>query len=113
MSAARADTASDLAAAREKASQMQAQADAAASVLVEAEDKAHRIADQIADLEAQIERIRERVQVLSGLVRDRGVAAYVSRAGGSSDAPWLLDAPIDAARREKFLQQANQADDRL
>jgi murein DD-endopeptidase MepM/ murein hydrolase activator NlpD len=53
------------------------------------------------------------VGVLSELVRTRAVAAYTSRDTVDLGAKLGLDKPMDAARRTKFLDRANNNDDRI
>lgn len=110
---AQADTASDLAAARESASELQSRANTAATALNEAEGKAQALNDRISVLDAEIVRLQDRVGVLAALVRSRAVAAYTSRETVDVGAMLVLDKPLEAARRTKFLDRANHNDDRI
>jgi murein DD-endopeptidase MepM/ murein hydrolase activator NlpD len=109
---ASADTASELADAREKVAQAQAEANALAGELSAAQARLEHTQEGIEQLQGQIEHSRERIHTLEGIMRDRAVAAYVNRDTDDTD---LLStkSPMEAARRKRFLEQANQKDDRI
>jgi murein DD-endopeptidase MepM/ murein hydrolase activator NlpD len=111
----RADTASDLAAARQTLAAAQAEARAAAEDLSRAEGRHAELQRQVDELGTSIVQTKAQIDVLRVQVRDRAVGAYIRGGAGSSEFEALLstDGPIAAARREHFLEQANQADNRV
>jgi murein DD-endopeptidase MepM/ murein hydrolase activator NlpD len=106
----RADTASDLDAARQRVADTQAAANAAAGEVSAAENRLQTIEDGIADLRTRIREARQRERRLVGLVKARALIAY-TRAAGSHLAV-ILDAsgPLQAGRRAQFLDLANAKD---
>lgn len=110
---ARADTASDLAAARDTANELQSRANIAAVSLSEAEGKAQELNDRIRSMDEEVARLQGRVGILSELVRSRAVAAYTNRLQADAGSIIMFDKPLDAARRTKFLDRANHNDDRM
>ena len=114
ISPARADTASELAEARQRLAEAQADANALAGELSAAQARLEHTQAEIELLQGQIEQAHERIRLLEGIMRDRAVAAYVN--GGTGDTfEGLLStkSPMEAARRKRFLEQANQKDDRV
>ena len=109
-----ADTASDLEAARQKVAEAQAEANANAAELTNAEGRLDEIQGNIDQISTSIETAQVRIGELEDLVRLRAVGAYVRHGAGSSqfEAMFVTNNPMDVARREKFLDQANQTDDR-
>jgi murein DD-endopeptidase MepM/ murein hydrolase activator NlpD len=108
---AHADTASDLAAARQKVADAQAEANALAADMSAAEGRYEELEAKIHDLEAEIEASKARVAVLQQIVRDRAVAAYRHPDANSGLRVMLsADGPLDGARRATLLDHANQTD---
>ena len=109
-----ADTASELDDARQKVAQAQADANALASEMSAAEARFEQIQGDIAQLQSRIDDARTRIQVLEIVMRDRAVAAYVKRSGDDEFSALLSTSrPMEAARRARFLEQANQKDDHV
>jgi murein DD-endopeptidase MepM/ murein hydrolase activator NlpD len=109
---ARADTASELAEARRRVAEAQADANALAGELSAAQARLEHTRAGIELLQGQIEHARERISALEVIMRDRAVAAYINR--GTDDTALLsTKSPMEAARRTRFLDQANQKDDRV
>lgn len=109
--AAAADTASELEDIRAKVAEAQAAANAGADKLSAAEERLQQIQGRIEGLQTEIGATQERIAILEGLVRDRAVTAYVS--SGASDkfaSIFTSRGPLEAARRARFLDQANQKD---
>ncbi len=111
MASAGADTASDLAAARQKVADAQAEANAAAADMNKAEGRYQELEQKISELETVIQASQERAAVLEDVVRQRAVSAY-QHGGGSTefDVMFSADSPLDAARRALLLDHANQSD---
>jgi len=109
-SSAGADTASDLAAARQKVAETQAAANAAAADVSAAENRYEELERSIAEVEAVIDDARARASVLEDGARERALAAYTH--SGSSDLEAMLSAEnvVAAARRATLLDHANQKD---
>jgi murein DD-endopeptidase MepM/ murein hydrolase activator NlpD len=107
---ASADTASDLAAARERVAQAQQAANAASAELVDAEGRFEDLQGRVQDLEAVIVAMQARAAQLTDFVRQRAVAAYVRGGQANFDMVFSAENPVDAARRTKLLDQANQTD---
>ena len=107
---ATADTASDLAAARQKVADAQAEANTLAADMSEAEGKYEELEAQIAQLEGVIEASKARIATLEDVVRERAVAAYQHRDTNTLGVMLEADSPLDGARRAKLLDQANQTD---
>jgi len=107
---ATADTASDLAAARQKVSDAQNEANALAADMSEAQGKYEDLEAQISQLEGVIEASKARIAVLDQIVRDRAVAAYQHRDTNTLGVMLEADSPLEGARRAKLLDQANQTD---
>lgn len=107
---ARADTESDLDAARKTLSDTQAAANATAAEISEAEGRFEQLDDQIQVLEAEIATSQERADELVRIVRQRAVSAYTR--AGATGVSVVLDAadPLEAARRTQLLDRANQKD---
>ena len=79
-----------------------------------AEARFEQLQGDIAQLQSQIDDARARIQALEILMRDRAVAAYVKRAGDDEFSALLSTSrPMEAARRARFLEQANQKDDHV
>jgi murein DD-endopeptidase MepM/ murein hydrolase activator NlpD len=109
---ARADTASELAEARQRVAEAQAEANALADELSAAQARLEHTEAGIELLQGQIEQARERIGTLEAIMRDRAVTAYINR--GTDDTELLsTKSPMQAARRNRFLEQANQKDDRV
>ncbi len=106
----RADTASDLDAARQTLSETQAAANAAAAEISTAEGRLEELEGRIGVLEADIGTTQQRADELVQIVRKRAVSAYTH--AGDTDLSLLLDAadPLEAARRTQLLDRANQKD---
>ncbi|MFA5882933.1 MAG: peptidoglycan DD-metalloendopeptidase family protein [Acidimicrobiia bacterium] len=115
VSVAGADTASDLEAARQKVATSQAEANAAADELSRAEGRFEELQDKIGELSASIEQAQAQMAALEAQVVDRAIGAYVNRGSGASGFTMLFSTrgPMEAARRERFLDQANQVDNRV
>ena len=109
-----ADTAADLAAARQKASEAQDAANAIAAQLSEAEGRYEVLQDRIAQLEASMVAAQVHIDELTVQVRDRAVNAYVGRGGAADGLSSLMSTsnPMEAARRTQFLAEQNRAGDR-
>ena len=107
---ASADTASDLDAARQRAADAQAAANAAAGQLVEAEGRYEDLENRVRELEATVEAMRQRAEVLQGVVRERAVAAYTRGGQSNFDIVFSSGSAADATRRAKLLDEANQTD---
>ena len=111
---ASADTASELAEAREKVAAAQADANALADELSAAQARLEHTQEEIEQLQGQIDHSRERIRFLEGIMRDRAVAAYVNRGSDDSFGGLLsTKSPMEAARRSRFLENANEKDDRI
>ena len=111
---ARADTASELEEARQRVAAAQTEANAAADELSRAQSRAEALSRRVEELTASIERTQVRIHELQAQVRERAVGAYVRR--GSADefeSLFSTSSPMEAARRERFLERANQADNRV
>jgi murein DD-endopeptidase MepM/ murein hydrolase activator NlpD len=108
--AATADTASDLAAARQKVAETQAEANAAADESNRAQSRYEELEQTINDLEAVIQASEARATVLEDVVRRRAQAAYVQHGTSDLDAVWSAESPLDASRRARLLDHANQND---
>jgi len=109
---ASADTASELDEARQRVAAAQAEANSLAADLSAASRRFEQIENGIQALQTQIDDARTRIAELEAVMRDRAVAAYVK---GGDDIGALLSTskPMQAARRARFLEQANQKDDRI
>lgn len=109
---AAADTASDLEAARQRVAAAQADANAAADELSRAQGRYDELEAKIADLSSAIQQTQARIDVLQLRVLERAVGAYVGRGGSAGFLGSMLSTkgPMDAARRTRFLDQANQID---
>ena len=107
---ATADTASDLAAARQKVADAQNEANALAAEMSQAQGRFEELEAQISQLEGVIEASKARIAVLDEIVRDRAVAAYQHRDTNTLGVMLEADSPLDGARRAKLLDQANQTD---
>lgn len=107
-----ADTASDLDAARQRVAAAQAEANAAADELSRAEGRYEELEGKISDLSSEIQQAQARIDLLQVRVLERAVGAYVNRggSGGMLDSMLSTKSPLDAARRSRFLDQANQVD---
>lgn len=107
-----ADTASDLDAARQRVAAAQAEANAAADELSRAEGRYEELEGKISDLSSEIQQAQARIDLLQVRVLERAVGAYVNRggSGGLLDSMLSTKSPLDAARRSRFLDQANQVD---
>lgn len=112
--AARADTASDLEAARQRVAAAQAEANAAANDLSLAQGRYEATRAKIDELTESIAQMQARIEVLELQVIDRAIGAYVGRGVASStfESMFSTRGPLEAARRERFLDQANQSDNR-
>ena len=110
-----ADTASDLDAARQRAAAAQTDANAAADDLSKAQGRYEALSDRVDELTASIGRTQSRVDELQTQVRERAVGAYVNRASGATafESLFSTSSPMEAARRERLLDQANAADNRV
>ena len=104
---ARADTASDLDAARQTLADAQAAANAATEEISAAEGRFEELEGRIGALEADIERTQQRTDELVLIVRERAVSAYTN--AGDTGLSSVLDAsdPLDAARRTQLIDRAN------
>lgn len=107
---ARADTASDLEAARQRVAEAQAAANAASAQLVEAAGRYEDLQARVHELEATIETMRARAAQLQDFVRQRAVAAYTHSGQTNFDVVLSAENPVDAARHTKLLDRANQTD---
>jgi murein DD-endopeptidase MepM/ murein hydrolase activator NlpD len=107
--AAGAATADDLDAARQKLADARAAANETAAQFSTADHQLEQTRDDIAKLEGSIAATKAKVQDLREYARERAVFAY-THPGTSFEA--LVDASdaVDAARRQKLLDQANQTD---
>ncbi len=105
-----ADTASDLAAARQKVADAQAAADASAAAQSNAEGRYEELQQRITALENVIQAAQARAAVLQSFVRQRAVAAYTQHGNTKLDVMFSADSPLDAARRAELLDHANQDD---
>jgi murein DD-endopeptidase MepM/ murein hydrolase activator NlpD len=106
---AEADTASDLAAAREVVTTAQAAANGAAAELDRVETRLEELETHIADLEARIAASKVRAEGLAEIARERAVNAYVH----NSSTKTLVIAAGNlnrALRRTELLDRANAAD---
>jgi murein DD-endopeptidase MepM/ murein hydrolase activator NlpD len=107
---ASADTASDLAAARQKVADAQAEANALAADMSEAQGRYEELDARIRDLEAAIQASKARVAELEAIVRQRAVTAYRHRDTNSLGVMLTSESPLDAARRTNLLDHANETD---
>jgi murein DD-endopeptidase MepM/ murein hydrolase activator NlpD len=110
ISHAGADTASDLAAARQKVADTQAEANAAADESSRAQSRYEELEQKISELQTVIEASQARARVLQDIVRQRAVSAYVQHGTTGLDAMLSAENPLDASRRARLLDQANQND---
>lgn len=113
VASASSDTASALASARARAGELQREATAAATALTIAEGRAQELGEQVAALRIRIDAQRARIDELTALVRERAVVAYTTGATSEVLDAVVLENPLVAARRTKFLDRANASDDRL
>src|SRR5947207_11697886 len=106
----RADTASDLDAARQRLVDTQAAANETASEISDSEGRFEELGARIDTLEAQVERTRQQKSELIQVVRARALRAYTS--AGSSHLSVILEAsgPLEAARRTRLLDLTNRKD---
>lgn len=111
-SSVRADTTSDLEAARARVASAQAEANAIAAELSRAEGKSAEIQRAIEAIEASIAKARAQAAALEGIVRERAVSAYVESGTTVLEFESLLSTsrPMDLARRTQFLDRANRQD---
>jgi len=107
---AHADTASDLAAARQKVADAQAEANALATDMSDAQGRYEELDARIRDLEAVIQASKVRVSELEEIVRQRAVTAYRQRDTNSLGAMLTSESPLDGARRANLLDRANEID---
>ena len=110
VTAAGADTASDLSEARQRLAAAQANANAAADELSVAQSRYVELETRIGQLDAQIEASSKTAQLLQSSVRARAVRAYTQRGISDFDLVLAADDPLDAARRTQLLDRANQKD---
>ncbi|HKA94078.1 MAG TPA: M23 family metallopeptidase [Acidimicrobiia bacterium] len=80
----------------------QKSADAAAASYEEAQVR-------VGEIDAQIRQLEEQIAALRAAAQRRAVSAYKDT-GSAADVFTASDAPLDAARREKLLEQANAGD---
>ncbi len=109
-----ADTASDLAAARQKVTEAQDAANQLAAEFSEVEGRYDALQERIDQLEASIAQAQTRIDELEIEVRDRAVRAYVARGGaaGGVEALMSTSGPMEATRRTRFLAEENKASER-
>jgi murein DD-endopeptidase MepM/ murein hydrolase activator NlpD len=107
---AQADTASDLAAARDRVAAAQAEANEAAGAVTRAQARYNELDAEIDRLETIIESSRQRAAVLEDVVRARALRAYTQRDTSDLDVMLSADNPLEAARRQTLLDLANQTD---
>lgn len=109
-----ADTASDLAAARQKVEEAQAAANQVAAEFSAAEGRYEALQARIDQLEASIVTAQANIDTLTVEVRDRAVSAYVRRGGAADGLEALMSTsgPMEAARRTQFLAEENKAADK-
>src|ERR1700736_5566777 len=108
--AANADTASDLAAARQKVVETQAAANAAADESSRAQARYEELQHKINDLETEIPAKKARANVLQDIVRRRAQSAYLQHGTTELDTMLSAENPLDASRRARLLDQANAND---
>ena len=110
--AAGADTASELAAARQKVTDAQNAANAAAAELTSAEVRSEELATRITQLENEMHVAQGRVAALQVLVKQRALVAYTR--GGQTDLDSLVSSEdaLEATRRARLLDGASQRDSR-
>jgi murein DD-endopeptidase MepM/ murein hydrolase activator NlpD len=106
----RADTASDLEAARQKLVETQAAANATAAEISAAEGRFEELGTRIDALEAQVERTRKRKGELVEVVRARALHAYTGAADSHLSLILEASGPLEAARRTRLLDLANRKD---
>jgi murein DD-endopeptidase MepM/ murein hydrolase activator NlpD len=109
-SAASGDTASDLAAARQKVADTQAEANAAADESSRAQAHYEELEQKISELETVIQASQARAAVLQDIVRRRAQSAYLQHGSTELDAMLSAESPLDASRRARLLDQANAND---
>ena len=83
-------------------SDAQQTADAAASSYEEAQVR-------VGELDAEVRQLEEQIAALRAVAQRRAVSAYKDT-GSGADLFTASDAPLDAARREKLLDEANASD---
>jgi peptidoglycan hydrolase CwlO-like protein len=110
---ARADTASDLEAARQRVAGAQAEANAAAADIDKAMARFEELDAEISRLEGVIAASKQRADELQIIVRARALRAYTQRDTSGLDAMFSADSPLDAARRTALLDRANQTDNEV
>jgi murein DD-endopeptidase MepM/ murein hydrolase activator NlpD len=105
-------TADDLDAARQKLATARAAANEAAGQFSTADHQLQRTREDIAKLQTSISATKSKIQELREYARARAVFAY-THPGTSFQA--LVDATdaVDAARRQRLLDQANQTDNEI
>jgi murein DD-endopeptidase MepM/ murein hydrolase activator NlpD len=108
-----ADTASELADARQRVAAAQAEANALAGELSAVEARNEQIQDGIQQLQGEIDDAQARIRDLEVIMRDRAVAAYVKGGEDSFSALLSTRSPMQAARRAQFLEHSNQTDERV
>lgn len=106
----RADTASDLDAARQRVAETQAAANGAAAEVSTAEGRLEELSGRIDDLEAQVERGRQREGELIEIVRARALVAYTNAGDSHLDVIFEASDPLQAGRRSRLLDLANRKD---
>lgn len=108
--AAQADTASDLDAARRRVTEAQDDANAAAAEIDKVLAHFEELDAEINRLEGVIAASRQRADELQMVVRERALRAYMDRDTSDLDVMLSADNPLDAARRAALLDRANQTD---
>ncbi|MFI5045798.1 MAG: murein hydrolase activator EnvC family protein [Acidimicrobiia bacterium] len=108
-SASGASTQEDLDAARQRLSVARAAASDAAAAFSAAENKLAETQRRVAELEASIADLKGKAAELQGVVRERALYAYTHQ-GEGLDVVVDASSPVEAARKSKLLDQANQRD---
>ena len=106
----RADTASDLEAARQKLAETQTAANTTAAEISAAEGRFEDLGTRIDALEAQVERTRQRKDELIEVVRARALHAYTGAADSHLSVILEASSPLEAARRTRLLDLTNRKD---
>ena len=109
-----ADTASDLAAARQQVAEAQASANQLAAEFSQVEGRYDALEERTTQLEASITAAQAQIDTLTVEVRERAVSAYVRKGAGADGLEALIStgSPMEAARRTQFLAEENKAADR-
>lgn len=107
--AASAATSDDLDAARQKLSDAREAANQAAAEFTDADHRLDQTRDQISHLRDSIAQTKARAADLRAVARQRALFAYTHPSNSLTE---LLDADgtVDAVRRQRLLEQANQTD---